>query len=223
MSLAGVSDLLARWVALDERYQGGVPETEAVRVTGDGRVPIIFSAPHSVRHLRRGIEKKADIRTGGLAEVLAEATGGLAITSLGKLAAAPNWDSGPTPFRERLLDLLRPEGIVLDLHGMGAGHRADAVIGLGPAPTPASRSAAEALAAVLGEQGMTASFGHPFPATHPGTVTASVQAAGGTALQLELSARRRRPLREPGATGPLVTALVAWARVVAAAREPRGQ
>lgn len=218
-----MSDLLARWVALDERYQGGVPETEAVRVSGEGRVPLVFSAPHSVRHVRRGLEKKADIRTGGLAELLAEMSGGLAITSLGKLAADPNWDSEPTPFRERLLAVLLPETTVLDIHGMGPGHRADAVIGLGPAPTAASREAAEALAAALADQGLEASFGHPFPATHPGTVTATVQSVGGTALQLELSARRRRPLREPGMTGPLVTALISWAKIVVAAPYSRGE
>jgi hypothetical protein len=215
-----LSDLLARWVELDTRYQGGVPETEEVRVAGRGDVPLLFSAPHSVRHLRRGEEKKADIRTGGLAELLAEVTGGVAVTSLGKLAADPNWDSEPTPFRERLLGLLGPRTIVIDLHGMGAGHHADAVIGLGPAPTQAASEAAAALSAVFAAHGLVAKVGHPFPATHPGTVTATVQAAGGSALQLELSARRRRPLREPGMTRPLVSALVAWAEEAAAAAQP---
>jgi hypothetical protein len=210
-------DLLERWVELDERYQGGVPETEAVRVAGRGVVPLVFSAPHSVRHVRRGEEKKADIRTGGLAELLAEVTGGLAVTSLGKLAADPNWDSEPTPFRERLLGLLGPSTIVLDLHGMGPGHHADGIIGLGPAPSQAASDAAVALAAAFAEHGLVAKVGHPFPATHPGTVTATVQAAGGTALQLELTARRRRPLREPDMTRPMVAALVAWAQAAGAA------
>lgn len=209
--IAGLIDLLARWVELDERYQGGVPESEAVRVAGPGRVPLIFSAPHSVRHLRRGVEKKADIRTGGLAEVLAEATGGLAVTSLGKLAADPNWDSEPTPFRERVLALLEPETLVIDLHGMGGAHGPDVVLGLGPAPTAHARAAAGAIADSLQRSGLVVSFGHPFPATHPGTVTATVQAAGGSALQVEVSARRRRPLREPEMTRPLVEALAGWA------------
>ena len=60
---------------------------------------------------------------------------------------------------------------------------------------------------------MTVRAGHPFPATHPGTVTSTVQAAGFSALQVELAARRRRPLRDPEGALPLLTAIVAWAAV----------
>lgn len=206
-----MTDLCARWAALDARYQGGVPETEDVRLAGAGLAPLVFSAPHSVRHLRRGVEKKADIRTGGLAELLAELTGGLAVTSLGKLAADPNWDAEPTPFRERLLSRVRAGTLVLDVHGMDVRHDADAVIGVGPAPDRETLSQVERLAAALETYGLVSRIGGPFPAVHPGTVTAAVQAAGGRALQLELSARRRRPLREPAASLPVVLALAEWA------------
>lgn len=210
-------DVCSRWVALDERYQGGVPETEEVRVVTGRGAPLVFSAPHSVRHLRRGVEKKADIRTGGLAELLAELVGGTAITSLGKLAADPNWDSDPTPFRGRLLALLRPNVLVLDIHGMDAAHDPDVILGLGPSPDATSLEAVGRLEAALAERGLASSRGRPFPATHPGTITAAVQAAGGRALQLEVSARRRRPLRDAAAAEPLVSAIVAWALGMGAA------
>jgi len=81
-----VPELLAEWIALDERYQGDRPGARAVRVLKAGEAAVVFTAPHAVRHLRRGQLKKADIRTGGLAELLALRTGGAAVTSLGRLA-----------------------------------------------------------------------------------------------------------------------------------------
>lgn len=206
-----MTELCARWAELDERYRADAPVTEDVRVAVHGAVGLVFSAPHSVRHRRRGAEKAADIRTGGLAELLAEVTGGTAVTSLGRLAADPNWDSDPTPFRRRLLSVIPAGAMVLDLHGMGDGWGVDAVIGLGPAPTVRVRSAAGALHAALAARGLEVRVGHPFPAIHPGTVTAAIQAAGGEALQLELTARRRRPLRDPEASGLAVRALLDWA------------
>lgn len=211
-----LTGICPRWAELDERYRAGAPETEEVRVAAHGAAGLVFSAPHSVRHHRRGAEKAADIRTGGLAELLAELTGGIAVTSLGRLAADPNWDSDPTPFRRRLLAAMPAAAIVLDLHGMGDGWGVDAVIGLGPAPTATVRSAARALGAAFEARGLEARIGHPFPAVHPGTVTAAVQAAGGDALQLELAARRRRPLRDPEASSLAVRALLDWAEAMVA-------
>ena len=205
--------LLADWIALDERYQGDRPRVRPVRSVRCGDAPLVFTAPHAVRHVRAGVLKKADIRTGGLAEALARHTGGAALTSLGRLAADPNFDDAETPFRKRLLRTLRPGQLVLDLHGMEDRHGVDVVIGLCARPDRRSRAAAAALQRILVAAGMTVRAGHPFPATHPGTVTSTVQAAGFSALQVELAARRRRPLRDPEGALPLLTAIVAWAAV----------
>jgi hypothetical protein len=213
------SDPLATWIALDERYQGDRPSTREVRVVRYGPCPLVFTAPHSVRHHRHGVLKKADIRTGGLAELLAQEAGGLAVTSLGRLAADPNFDRGPTPFRDRLLAELQPGMLVLDLHGMEDRHGLDAVIGLGVRPDARSEWAAAELERRLAARGLSVRAGHPFPASHAGTVTSTVQVAGFSAVQVELAAARRRPLRAPEATLPLVEALLAWA---AAATAPLG-
>ena len=203
--------LLADWIALDERYQGDRPRVRAVRSVRCGDAPYVFTAPHAVRHVRAGVLKKADIRTGGLAEVLARHAGGAALTSLGRLAVDPNFDSGETPFRKRLLETLRPGQLVLDLHGMDDRHGVDVVIGLGSRPDHRSQAAADLLQRILAAAGLSVRCGHPFPATHPGTVTSTVQAAGFSALQVEVAARRRRPLRDPDSTLPLLAALLRWA------------
>lgn len=212
-----MADLLGEWIALDERYQGDRPGPRAVRVVRTGDRGLVFTAPHAVRHLRRGELKKADIRTGGLAELLARRTGGTAVTSLGRLAVDPNFDHGVTAFRARLLAELRPGQLVLDLHGMDDRHGVDAVIGLGAGPDQRSVQAAAALAGALREAGLSVRSGHPFPASHPGTVTSAVQAAGFSAVQVELAAGRRHPLREPEHALPLLAALLDWAAATAAA------
>jgi hypothetical protein len=216
-----VPEPLAEWIALDERYQGDRPGARAVRVVRAGQAPLVFTAPHAVRHLRHGVLKKADIRTGGLAELLAVRTGGTAVTSQGRLAVDPNFDHGITPFRARLLAELRPGRLVLDLHGMHDRHGLDAVIGLGARPDQRSELAAAALEQALAQAGLSVRFGHPFPASHPGTVTSTTQAAGFSALQVELAAGRRHPLREPERALALVAALLDWAAATAAAQSAK--
>ena len=214
------SDPLASWIALDERYQGDRPSNREVRVVRHGPAPLAFTAPHSVRHHRHGMLKKTDIHTGGLAELLALEAGGLAVTSLGRLAADPNFDRGPTPFRRRLLAELKPGVLVLDLHGMDDRHGIDAVIGMGAHPDARSEWAAAELEWALAARGLSVRSGHPFPASHPGTVTSTLQAAGFSAIQVELAAGRRRPLRAPEATLPLVESLLAWAAAARALMAP---
>ena len=69
---------------------------------------------------------------------------------------------------------------------------------------------AERLIAVAAERGLVARTGAPFDATWPGTITATVQVAGGTALQVEVAGRARRPTTRPETTAPLLGALPEW-------------
>ena len=214
-----MQDPIAAWIALDERYQSSGKGPGGLHLAAHGPAPLVFTAPHSVRHLRGGLEKRADIRTGGLAELLAVLSGGRALAATGLPGEDPNWHDGPTPFRRSLLELLRPGDLVVDLHGMGDEHGVDVVIGLGPAPDGHTAAAATRLRAALAAAGLTCQTGHPFPALHPGTVTATVQAAGHSALQVEVAARRRHPLRDPDLALPLAGALAAWAMPAHAAGE----
>jgi hypothetical protein len=96
-------------------------------------------------------------------------------------------------------------------------HGVDAVIGLGAHPDARSQWAAAELERALAAHGLSVHAGHPFPASHPGTVTSTLQAAGFSAIQVEVAAARRRPLRAPEATLPLVEALLAWTAAAASA------
>lgn len=146
--------------------------------------------------------------TGGLAETLAELTSSTALTVVGRQTGDPNWDVEIATFKREVL--ARLELIVVDLHGFREERPEDLIIGLGPAPNEASRALADRLIALAEAAGLTARAGRPFDATWPGTITATVQVAGGTGLQLEVAGRARRPVTRPETTGPLLEVLLEW-------------
>jgi hypothetical protein len=148
--------------------------------------------------------------TGGLAEALAELTASTALTVFGQQTGDPNWDVELGAFKQAVL--ARRGLVVVDLHGFREERAEDLILGLGPAPTQAVRELADRLIAIAGERGLVARTGPPFDATWPGTITATVQVAGGIALQVEVAGRARRPVTRPETTAPLLGALLAWLR-----------
>ena len=146
--------------------------------------------------------------TGGLAETLAELTASTALTVIGRQTGDPNWDVEIGAFKREVLR--RPGLVVVDLHGFREDLPEDLSVGLGPAPTPAVGALAARLLSVAATHGLRARTGRPFDATWPGTITATVQVAGGVALQLEVAGRGRRPRTRPETTAPLLAALLEW-------------
>jgi len=203
---------LGLWAERELLYRAtehrGTDELDALRVTGPGVGRFLFTAPHSVRSLRDGVEKQADMGTGGLAEALAELTESTALTALGRQSGDPNWDRAVGSFKRAVLD--RRGLVVVDLHGFRQEWPEDLIIGLGPEPNGAVRELAAELLRVAASAGLCARTGRPFDATWPGTITSAVQLAGGTALQLEVAGRGRRPRTRPETTGPLLAALLRW-------------
>ena len=200
------------WASRELPYRAtehkGTDELDLLRLAGAGTGPYLFTAPHSVRSIRRGVEKQADMGTGGLAETLAELTGSTALTVVGRQTGDPNWDVELGAFKREVL--ARPGLTVVDIHGFREERAEDLIIGLGPAPTAAVRELARRLIVIAGEHGLVARTGAPFDATWPGTITATVQVAGGTALQVEVAGRARRPTTRPETTAPLLSALLEW-------------
>ncbi|GAC1654614.1 MAG: hypothetical protein NVS9B1_06030 [Candidatus Dormibacteraceae bacterium] len=198
----------------------GTEERDALRLTGPGREPWLFTAPHSVRSLRRGEVKAADMGTGGLAEALAELTGGEALTVVGRQTGDANWDVEIGAFKEAVL--ARLDRVVVDLHGFREERPEDLIIGLGRAPTPIVHDLAARLVRVAAGHGLTARTGAPFDATWAGTITTTVQIAGGTAIQVEVAGRCRRPRTRPAETAPLLAALLEWLSISGGGAGPRG-
>jgi hypothetical protein len=163
-----------------------------------------------VRSIRRGQPKQADMGTGGLAEALAELTASTALTVEGRQTGDPNWDVELGPFKQAVLE--RASLVVVDVHGFREERPEDLILGLGPRPTDLVRALADRLLAAATAHGLVARAGPPFDAAWPGTITATVQVAGGTALQIEVAGRRRRPQTRPESTAPLLATLLEWLR-----------
>jgi hypothetical protein len=201
---------LELWFEREQLYRAtehrGTEDVDALRWTGQaGRY--LFTASHSVRSIRRGQPKQADMGTGGLAETLAELTGSAALTVIGRQTGDANWDVEIGPFKQAVLD---HGSVVVDLHGFKDEASEDLIVGLGPAPNQAVRELADRLLAAAAAHGLTAKAGKPFDATWPGTITATVQVAGGVALQVEVGGRGRRPRTRPETTAPVLAALLDW-------------
>ena len=184
-------------------------EIDLLRITGRGESRFIFSAPHSVRSVRSGEVKTADMGSGGLAEVLAEQLGGLAVTTYGRQTGDANWDRSAGPFKKELLRRAHSGTIVVDLHGMSDRWEHDLIAGLGPLPD-LSRDLGEGLLAAASHHHLRARTGPPFDASRPGTVTAALQAAGIRAIQVEVAGTRRRPITRPALAAPLLETLLDW-------------
>src|SRR5438105_3463674 len=75
--------LSRRWADLSQRYaanyHNGSGPPNSIRVVGSQDQGWVFTAPHSIDHVRAGRTKVAELFTGGLAELLAERCGGIAI------------------------------------------------------------------------------------------------------------------------------------------------
>jgi hypothetical protein len=203
---------LELWAGRELPYRAtehrGTEELDLLRRSGPGRGRYLFTATHSVRSIRRGVVKQADMGTGGLAEALAELTASTALTVVGRQTGDPNWDVEIGAFKREVL--ARPDLVVIDVHGFREERAEDLILGLGPAPSPAVRALADGLLSVAAAHGLVARCGAPFDATWPGTITATVQVAGGVALQLEVAGRARRPITRPETTGPLLAVLLEW-------------
>jgi hypothetical protein len=207
---ASASKLLALWVEADLPYQAnendGTGERDGIKVV-EGEGPIVLTAPHAVAHIREGRRKEQDSLTGGLAEVLARATGNACITAIGPQSGDANRDLRH-PFKDEFLARqLHEHRLVLDLHGMRDQHGLDLCVGRGMDPDDLTRDVAD-LASDLAETArITAAVDHiSFGAKGRGTVTTFVQKHGRSCIQIEIAAR----LRDPDGDRRSATAFLDW-------------
>jgi N-formylglutamate amidohydrolase len=204
-SSADAAPLLDIWVERERRYRAN-----AYRGTGRagelwvdvGSTPVLVTAGHSVAQLRDGARKKPDLRTGGLAEVVGQRTGASVLTALGSSRGDPNRDLDH-PFKRALRELAPGHRYAIDLHGMTDSRGIDVCIGSGPTP---SDSLVDTCRATAQAAGLLVTVDVPFSATRRETITATAQRSGLEAVQLEIAARRRDPVR----AGSRALSLVEW-------------
>jgi hypothetical protein len=87
--------------------------------TQEGNIPILISAPHGARHLRKGKWKEEDEYTASIAIKLAEATGAHVIYVKNKTYEDPNYIKR-TRYKDTIREIVQNDGIkfLIDLHGV---------------------------------------------------------------------------------------------------------
>lgn len=195
----GSDDLLQRWSELEERfsadsYAGSSDDDVIYRFD---QSPTVVTAPHAVRHTRNGREKDEDLRTGGLALLLAQERA-LGYACVGRLLPCDDANSSNDhPIKSAISAALdSPDGLatVIDLHGMSDDHGVDISIGLGRSELPINRRLGEVFAAELTNAGMTVDLGAEitgFRARGRSTLTSWAQHRGLAAIQIEIASRLR--------------------------------
>jgi hypothetical protein len=194
------NEIIASWLDFEHRYSSnlyyGAGTGNSNRWVGNKDSQLIFTAPHSVNHIREGNIKYADKMTGGLAELLAKLSNNQSLTVDGPPNGDPNWDD-VAPFKDELLLHLKENSIVFDLHGMKDSYGIDVNIGMGKEPSKQSKNIAINLSKQLKTNNFIVSVDDPFDACHPYTITSFVQSHRGSAVQLEISSALRNPSDAP--------------------------
>ena len=98
----------------------------------EGTIPILISAPHTVKQWRNNEYKSADTYTGALVKTLNETTGAHIIYKT-TTNGDENYTTEETDYRKKIKDIVESNNIrvVLDLHGMTLEKESDIDIGTG--------------------------------------------------------------------------------------------
>lgn len=96
-----------------------------------GKLPVLVSAPHAVRHYRQKKIKMSDQCTGAIAYLLNKLTGCQAIATTKLYGGDPNHDN-PCIYKDRIVEICNREKVrfVLDLHGAARERDFDVDLGI---------------------------------------------------------------------------------------------
>lgn len=122
----------ASLLQLENIFRNESFETDETFTFVQGDIPIIISAPHSVKHFREGKEKVGEFMTGALAIALNKSTGCSIIYKTKNDFTDPNYDQ-KHDYKTELIDLIDKYQIkmLIDLHIMSDTREPDIEIGTG--------------------------------------------------------------------------------------------
>jgi hypothetical protein len=164
----------------------------------EGRIPVLVSAPHSVRQVREGKIKRSDENTGSLAFLLNRETSCHTIAVKKLYGGDPNWDERCL-YKERLRGLVEANGIrlVLDLHGAARESEFDIDLGtINGESLVGDKVAVNILKESFQAEGIGRIADNVFTAKAQHTVTRFCsEELGVPSIQLEINHRYRAPNR----------------------------
>lgn len=184
-----------------------------------GKLPVLVSAPHAVRHYRQKKIKMSDQFTGSIVYLLNKLTGCHAIAATKLYGGDPNMDS-PCLYKERIAELCNREKVkfVLDIHGAAREQEFDVDFGTNHGKTLLAKARlVNVLEHNFQEFGLSRISHEHFAATGPNTITNYVaRELGIPAVQLEINKQYRVPGQNPQGFHRLLGALVASIQELAA-------
>ena len=99
----------------------------------EGKLPILLSAPHAVKHFRSGKEKQDDTSTGPLVEIICQKCGTYGIIRTFNKMDDPNFDDTGLglKYKNTIVELVKEKEIkyLLDIHACSDEHGFDINIG----------------------------------------------------------------------------------------------
>lgn len=96
-----------------------------------GKIPIVVSAPHTVKQLREGKIKAAENQTGAIASILGEETGCFIIYKTYNNQDDANYDIENNEYKEEIKHIVKENNIklLLNIHGARDEHNFDIDLG----------------------------------------------------------------------------------------------
>lgn len=183
-----------------------------------GKLPVLVSAPHAVRHYRQKKIKMSDQFTGSIVYLLNQLTGCHAIAATKLYGGDPNFDD-PCMYKDRIAEMCRRGNVkfVLDIHGAARERDFDVDLGTNGGKTLLLKPRVlELLERNFQGFGLNRISHDHFAASGPNTIANYIaRELGIPAVQLEINKQYRVPAQNPQGFHRLLGALVASIRELA--------
>lgn len=183
-----------------------------------GKLPVLVSAPHAVRHYRQKKIKMSDQFTGSIVYLLNQLTGCHAIAATKLYGGDPNFDD-PCIYKERIAEICHKEKVkfVLDIHGAAREREFDVDFGTNGGKTLLGKTRMlELIQRNFQGFGLSRLSHDRFAASGPNTIANYIaRELGIPAVQLEINKHYRVPAQNPQGFHCLVGALAESVRELA--------
>lgn len=184
----------------------------------EGKIPVLLSAPHSVRQLREGKIKGKDRYTGAITIELAKQTNSFAIYKTYNNQDDASYDIENNEYKEKVLELIDKHNIkvFLDIHGAKDTDEFDVDIGTDEKRNLNGKTQTlENLIKNLNEKGITKiGIDKKFKACTMHTLTKKIASSTNIAcMQIEIT-RKYRDLEQVEKMEKIINAIKSWIKEI---------
>ena len=197
-----------------DEYENKLLKEEQTFEVIEGKIPVLLSAPHSVRQLREGKIKGKDRYTGAITIELAKQTNSFAIYKTYNNQDDASYDIENNEYKEKVLELINKHNIkvFLDIHGAKDTDEFDVDIGTDEKRNLNGKTQIlENLIKNLKEKGITKiGIDKKFKACTMHTLTKKIASSTNIAcMQIEIT-RKYRDLEQVEKMEKVINAIKSW-------------